>query len=236
MAARTAGTGRSWAVAHRATWTGWPRAALRRTRSVGRAAGQRVVGTSPRRGRWSRSESLGLRRCGSRSLLLSFFGVLPIPAPDGPVVRATILLAFQIEAGDRLKDLQPVAGIPTDLDLGARGPKGVEGLVEQVAHHASLWLGAGRADTADREVVVDPHVAFDEASQSPGLGRPVVAFQDENVPTRRGAPIALAAALVVGVSQGAADRFPQRRGVVDLGGANAISQTTFFHGACCRTA
>jgi hypothetical protein len=66
--------------------------------------------------------------------------------------------------------------------------------------------------------------------------RSVIALQDKNVATRRGTPIALAAALVVGMSQRTPDRLPQRSGVVDLGSSDAISQTTFFHGASCGTA
>jgi hypothetical protein len=179
---------------------------------------------------------LRLRGRGSGCLTLGLLRVLSIPAPDGPVVGSAVFLALEVEAGDRLKDFQPVAGITTDLDLRAGRSKRVEGLVEQVAHHASLRLVASGTDVADGQVVVDTHVAFDETRQLPVMCRSVIALQDKNVATRRGTPIALAAALVVGMSQRTPDRLPQRSGVVDLGSSDAISQTTFFHGASCGTA
>jgi hypothetical protein len=222
----------------RAIWSGsgWARAALLRARSVTEAAGGAIrVATGRRRGR-SWPQPLWLRSRRARCLALGFFGVLAIPAPDGPVVRAAVLLALEVEARDGLKDLQPVAGITTNLDLRARWAKRVEGLVEQIAHHARLWLIASRTNVADRQVVVHAHMALDEASQLPVLGRSIVVFEDEDVAACRGPTIALAAALVVRVGQRTADRFAQRHGVVHLGGADAICQTTFFHGACCRTA
>jgi hypothetical protein len=77
--------------------------------------------------------------------LLSLFGALPIPAPDRPVVRATVLLAFEVETGDRLKDVEPGTRVAADLDLRLDRPKRVERLVEQVAHDAGLWLIPSRA-------------------------------------------------------------------------------------------
>jgi len=151
-------------------------------------------------------------------------------------MRAAVLFALEIKAGDRLKDFQPVAGIATDFDLRARGSKRVERLIEQVPHHGLLWLIASRTDITDRQVVVHPHMALDEAGQLPVVGGSVVVLQDEDVPPRGGAPVTLAAALVVGMSEGASDRVAQRQGVACLGSSDAISQPTFFHGASCRTA
>jgi hypothetical protein len=136
---------------------------------------------------------------------------LPIPAPDRPVVRATIFLAFQIEARNVAKDLQPGRRIPSDLDLRFDRSERVDRLVEEVAHHAVLRLGAGGADIANGQVVVHAHVALDEASHLPVVRRAIVVFEDQDVAATGGASIAFAPTLVVRVSQGRTDRFAQRR-------------------------
>jgi hypothetical protein len=168
--------------------------------------------------------------------LLGFLGTLSIPTPDRPIVWATIFLAFEIEARNRLKDLQPRGGVAPDLDLRFNWSKRVECLIEQIAHDAGLWLIARRANVTDRQVVVHAHVAFDEPGDVPMLGCAVVALEDEDVAARRGAGIALTPPLVVGVGEGRTDRVTQRRGVRCFGRTDAISQTSFFHSASCRTA
>jgi hypothetical protein len=144
-------------------------------------------------------------------------------------VRTAVLFAFSIEAGDCLEDLQPVGGVATNFDLRARGSKGSEGLVEQVAHNARLWLVADRADVADGQVVVDTHVALEETSHLPVVSRTVVVLEDEDVAAARGALITLATALVIGMRQRTADRITQRLGIAGLGRAHAVGQTSFFH-------
>jgi len=44
-------------------------------------------------------------------------------------------------------------------------------------------------------------VALDETRDIPVLGTPIVAFEDEDVAARRGAAVAFAAALMVGMRQ-----------------------------------
>jgi len=132
------------------------------------------------RGAWA----LGLGRWLLRGLL-GLAGVLGVPAPDGPVVGPTVLLALEIEAGDAAEDVEPRTGVAADLDLRARGSKRVEGLVEQVPHHAGLRLVAGCPNVTDRQVIVNTHVAFDEAGHIPFVRLPIVALEDQDVAPSR---------------------------------------------------
>jgi hypothetical protein len=134
--------------------------------------------------------------------LLGFFGALTIPPPDRPVVWAAVFLAFEIKAGDSLEDFQPGARVAANLDLRCDWPKRIEGLIEQVAHDASLWLIAGCPNVTDRQIVVHAHVALDETRDIPVLGRAIVALQDEDVTACRGARVAFATSLMVGVGEG----------------------------------
>jgi hypothetical protein len=151
-------------------------------------------------------------------------------------MRPAVLLTLDVEAGDAAKDVQPRGGVAADLDLRFDGSKRVECLVQQVAHHAGLGCVAGRPDVADREVVVDAHVALDEAGHLPVVGGAVVVFQNQDVAAAGRAGVALAPTLMVGVRQGGADGVTQGLGVAGLGGADAIRQTPFFHHASRRTA
>jgi hypothetical protein len=151
-------------------------------------------------------------------------------------MRAAVFLAFEVEARDIAKDVQPDRRIATNLDLRLDRTKRVERLIEQVAHHAGRWLIAGRADIAYRQVVVDAHVALDKTSHLPVLGSAVIAFEDEDVAAAGSATVALAAALAAWMGEGRANSIPKRSGVAGLGGADAIGQTSFFHSASCRTA
>jgi hypothetical protein len=151
-------------------------------------------------------------------------------------MRSTILFAFEEETWARPKDVEPGARVAPDLDLGLDGPKRVEGLVEQIAHHGCLRLITGRAHIADRQVVVNAHMTFDEARDLPIVTRAVVTLEDEDVATTRCATVAFASALVVGMGEGRADRVAQRLGVARLGSADAVGEPTFFHVASCRTA
>ena len=168
--------------------------------------------------------------------MLSLFGTLPIPAPDRPVVRATVLLAFEVETGDRLEDLEPGAGVAADLDLRLDWSKRVERLVEQVAHDAGLWLVPGRTDVTNGQIIVHAHVALDKTRDVPMLGSAIVALKDEDVATCGAAAVAFAAALVVRVGQGRADGIAQGFGIAGLGGTDAVGQPSFFHSASRRTA
>src|SRR5207253_9728903 len=85
---------------------------------------------------------------------LVFTSASTIPAPDGPVMRAAILLTYDVAAGNTTKNVQPRRRVAADLDLRLDGSKRVEGLVQQVAHHACLRHVAGRPDVAHREIVV----------------------------------------------------------------------------------
>jgi len=134
--------------------------------------------------------------------LLGLFGALAIPAPDRPVVGTTVLLAFEVEARDSLENLEPGVCVATDLDLRLERSERVEGLIEQVAHDARLWLIPSRTDVTNRQIIVHTHVTLDETRDVPVLGSTIVAFEDEDVAARRGAAIAFAAALVVGVGEG----------------------------------
>jgi hypothetical protein len=113
--------------------------------------------------------------------LLCFAGVLAVPAPDGPVVGPAVLLALQVEAGDAAEDVQPVIRVAADLDLRASGSKRIEGLVEQVPHNAGLGLVAGCPNVTDRQVIVNTHVAFDEAGHIPFVCLPIVALEDQDI-------------------------------------------------------
>jgi hypothetical protein len=64
-------------------------------------------------------------------------------------MRTTVLLAFEVEARNRLEDLEPGSGITADLDLRFDRSKRDERLVEQVAHDAGLWLIPSRANVTD---------------------------------------------------------------------------------------
>jgi hypothetical protein len=128
-------------------------------------------------------------------------------------MRAAVLLTFEVEARGAPKNLEPGGCVATDLDLRLGRPKRVECLVEQVAYDAGLWHVPGRANVTNREVVVDPHVALDEAGDLPVVRRAIEAFQHQDVAAAGGAGVALAAALMVGVRQRRADGVAQRLGV-----------------------
>jgi hypothetical protein len=151
-------------------------------------------------------------------------------------VGSAVLLAFEVEARNRAEDLLPVAGVATDLDLRLDGFERVECLIQQVAHDAGLRLIASRAHVTNRQVVVHAHVAFDETCHLPVVSSPIVALEDEDVAAAGGTPITFATAFVIGMGERCGDGIAQRRGVGCLGRANAIRQTSFFHGASCRTA
>jgi hypothetical protein len=144
-------------------------------------------------------------------------------------MRTTVFFAFAIEAGDCLKDLQPVGRVASNLDLRASGSKRIERLIEQVAHDTSLWLIADRTDVAYGQVVVHTHVALEEASDLPIVSCAVVVLEDEDVASARGALITLPAAMMIGMRQRTSDRIAQRLGIAGLGSADAVGQTSFFH-------
>jgi hypothetical protein len=151
-------------------------------------------------------------------------------------MRAAVLLAFEVEARDAAKDVQPRRRVATDLDLRLDGSKRVECLVKQVAHHAGLRRVAGCPDVADREIVVDAHVALDETGDLPVMAGAVVVLEDQDVAAAGAAGVALASTLMVRVCQRGADGIAQGLGVAGLGGADAIRQMPFFHHASRRTA
>jgi hypothetical protein len=140
-----------------------------------------------------------------------------------------------MEPWDALKDFEPCTGITPNLDLRFDGSKRVEGLIEQVAHHANLRPVTGRPDVVDGQSVVDAQVTLDETGHLPVVQRTVEAFQDEDVTPAGGATIAFAAALLIWMCQGRGDRIAQPDRVTRLGGADAIRQPSFFH-ACPSTA
>ena len=151
-------------------------------------------------------------------------------------MRPAVLLAFEVEAGDVPKDVQPGGRVATDLDLRLNRSKRVEGLVEQIAHHAGLRRITSGANVADREIVVHPHVALDETGHLPVVRSAVIALEHEDVATAGRAAIALPPALMIGMGQGGADRATQRRGVRVLCRSDAVRQPSFFHAPSCRTA
>jgi len=179
--------------------------------------------------------SLGLSG-GLLALTFVFASALAIPAPDGPVVRPAVLLAFEVEPGDIAEDVQPGGRVASDLDLRLHRSKRIEGLIEQVAHRTRLWHITSGTNVADRQIVIHAHVALDEASHLPIVGGAVIALEDQDVAAAGGTAVALASALVVGMRQCRANPFAQRRGVLLPCGSDAVRQTSFFHGAPCRTA
>jgi hypothetical protein len=148
-------------------------------------------------------------------------------------VRASVFLAFEIEAWNAAKNLEPLRGIATDLDLRFDGPKGVEGLVQEVAHHARLGLVAGRADVVDGEVIVHAHVGLDETRHLPVVASAIEALEQQDVAPAGGAAVALALALLIRMRKGRTDSGAQCRGVTRLGSPDTIGQTSFFHAASC---
>ncbi len=114
----------------------------------------------------------------------------------------TVLLAIEVEARDSLKNLEPGVCVATDLDLRLERSERVEGLIEQVAHDARLWLIPSRTDVTNGQIIVHAHVTLDETRDVPMLGSAVVVLQDEDVAARRGAAVAFAATLVVGMGEG----------------------------------
>ena len=148
-------------------------------------------------------------------------------------MRPAILLAFEVKAWNAAKDVQPGCRVAANLDLRLGWTKRVEGLVQQIAHHARLGNVARRADIVDRQVVVDAQVALDEASHLPIVVGAVEAFEDEDVAAAGGTPIAFAVTLVVRMSEGGPNGVPQCRGVTCLGSPDTIRQTSFFHAAPC---
>jgi len=151
-------------------------------------------------------------------------------------VRSAIFLAFEVETGNRAKDFQPGGRVAANLDLRLDGSERVESLIEQIAHDAGLRLVAGGADVADGEVVVDAHVALDEARHLPLVGGAVVTLENEDVAATCGATVRGATTLVIGVRERGADARAERGGIACLGRADAISQTSLFHAASPRTA
>jgi hypothetical protein len=165
--------------------------------------------------------------------LLVLTGALSIPMPDGPVVGTSIFLTFEVEPGNTPKNLQPDRRVAADLDLGFDGSKRIEGLIEQIAYDANLGRVAGRADIVDGQVVVHAHVALDEARDLPVVQATVEALEDQDVAAAGGAAVALAAAVLIRMSQGRADGIAQSRGVVRLGSPDTVRQTSLFHAAPC---
>ena len=133
--------------------------------------------------------------------LLGFTGALAVPAPDRPVVRTAVFLAFEVEAWDGLENLEPGVSVAADFDLRLERSKRIERLIEQVAHDTGLWLIPSCADITDGQIIVHAHVALDETRDLPIVASAVVTLQDEDVAARRGAAVAFAAALVVGVGE-----------------------------------
>jgi hypothetical protein len=138
-----------------------------------------------------------------------------------------------MKAWNAAKDILPGGRVAADLDLRLHGSERIEGLVQQIAHHACLRHVASRADVVDRQVVVHAQVALDEASHLPVVVGAVEAFQDEDVAAAGGTPIAFAVALVVGMSEGGPNGVAQCRGVTCLGSPDTVRQTSFFHAAPC---
>jgi hypothetical protein len=148
-------------------------------------------------------------------------------------VRSAVLLAFEIEARNAAKDLQPQCRVAADLNLRLDWSERVEGLVEQVAHHAGLGCLTCGADVMDRQVVVHAHVALDEASHLPRLIWTIEMLQQEDVTAAGGPAVAFAMALIVWVREGGADGVTKRRGVTRLGRPDTVRQTFFSHAAPC---
>ncbi len=109
-------------------------------------------------------------------------------------------------------------------------------MIEQVTHDTRLWLVASGANITDGQIVVHTQVAFDEARDLPVLARPIIALEDEDVAARRGASVARAPTLVVGVGERRTDGTAQRQRITGLGRADPIRQTSFFHSASRSTA
>jgi hypothetical protein len=120
-------------------------------------------------------------------------------------MRSAILLALEVEAGNVAKDLKPIGRVAPNLDLRLDGSKRVERLLEQVADDACLGLVAGRANIVDRQVIVNPQVAFDKAGDLPIVVAAIETLEDENVTAAGGAAVTLAAALMVRMRECAAD-------------------------------
>ena len=148
----------------------------------------------------------------------------------------SILLALEVEARDGTENLEPGRSVAPNFDLRFDWPKRVDCLIEQIPHDARLRLIPRGPDIANRQVIVNAHVTLDEAGHMPRLRRSVEAFEDEDVAAAGGAPIALATALMIGVSQRRTDPRAQRFNVACLGRADAICQTSFFHAGSRRTA
>src|SRR6266498_57110 len=164
-------------------WTRTPSSLRETVRSAGCGLARR---SRVRRGwaRWLRTPRLG--RLISGRALGRFLGGDRVPAPDGPVVRAAVFLAFEVEARDGAEDVEPGAGVSSDFDLSLDRSERVEGLIKEVAHHTGLRLIAGGADVADAEVVVHAHVALDEAGDLPFMSLSIVAFEDQDVASAGG--------------------------------------------------
>src|SRR3954469_23461902 len=143
--------------------------------------------------------------------------MLAVPEPDSPVVGAAILLTVQVEARDAAENIEPRVSVATNLDLRGDGLVRVEGLVEQVAHNGRLGRVARGADIANGQVVVDAHMALDETGDLPFMRGAIVALENQDVTTTRGATIALAPPLMVGMRQRRADRVAERFSVTGLG-------------------
>ena len=151
-------------------------------------------------------------------------------------MRPSVLFAFEVKTRNVAKDVEPDTRVTADLDLRLDRSKRVECLVEQVAHDAGLRLVARGADVVDGQVVVHPQVTLDESGDLPIVAGAIEALEDEDVAAASGAAVAFAAALLVGVRQGGADGVAERRGVIRIGGADAVRQTSLFHGPSRRTA
>jgi hypothetical protein len=148
-------------------------------------------------------------------------------------VRSTVFLAFEMEAGNAAEDLEPPRRVAPNLDLRLDGAKGVERLIEQIAHHANLRPIPRRADIVNRQPVVNTQVTLDEAGHLPVVDATVEPLEDEDVTSTRRAAVAFAAPPLIGVRQGCGNRIAQRRGVGRFGGADAIRQPSFFHASPC---
>jgi hypothetical protein len=149
---------------------------------------------------------------------------------------SAVLLTFEVEARNVAEDVEPGGRVATNLDLRLDGPKRVERLVEQIAHNAGLWRVARRTHIVDRQVIVNPKMALDKAGHLPLLRGPVEALEHQDVAAAGGAAIAFATPLPIGMGERSVDSVTQGRGVARLSRTDAVGQTSFFHGAPCRTA
>jgi len=151
-------------------------------------------------------------------------------------MRTAVLLALEVEAGDRTENFEPGLSVAANLDLRRDRLERAKRFIEQVADGPRLGFFTRGAEIPDTEGVVHPQVEFQETGHAPCALLAIVSLQEEDVAAAGGAPVTLALAVLVGMRQRRPDARPEGGIVVGCRRTEAIRELGLFHHGLCRKA